>query len=297
MPYGDLVAQRVQRFASADDLVRHRVTIEEREEYEPHLAAGSVVYAGVDYQAILHEAEADADVLIWDGGNNDTSFVAAEVYITVVDPHRAGHETAYYPGETNLRLADVVLINKVDTADPEAVRAVERNVRTVNPRARIMRAGSPITVDDAALLRGKRVLAIEDGPTLTHGGMRYGAATLAAKMAGAKELVDPRGFAVGEIAETFASYPATGALLPAMGYGETQVRDLQSTLERAAAGGVEAIAIGTPIDLARIVRMPLPHTRVRYELEVIGEPTLEEVLGPLLEDARAAAETPLEKNG
>ncbi|MGH7555714.1 MAG: cyclic 2,3-diphosphoglycerate synthase [Longimicrobiales bacterium] len=297
MPYGDLVAQRVQRFASADDLVRHRVTIEEREEYEPHLAAGSVVFAGVDYQAILHEAEADADVLIWDGGNNDTSFVAADVYVTVVDPHRAGHETAYYPGETNLRLADVVLINKVDTADAEAVRTLERNVRTVNPRARIMRAASPITIDDATVLRGKRVLAIEDGPTLTHGGMRYGAATLAAKMAGAKELVDPRGFAVGEIAETFASYPATGALLPAMGYGESQVRDLQSTLERAAAGGVEAIAIGTPIDLARIVRMPLPHTRVRYELEVIGEPTLEEVLGPVLERTGAAASSGLRQNG
>jgi predicted GTPase len=282
MPYGDLRAQRVQRFASAEDLVRHRVTIEEREEYEPHLAAGSVVFAGVDYAAILAQAESEADVIVWDGGNNDTSFLAADVYITVVDPHRAGHELAYHPGETNLRLADVVLINKVDTAAPEAVARVRENVRAANPRAAVIEAASPPRPDDPSVLAGRRVLAVEDGPTLTHGGMRYGAATLAAREAGA-ELVDPRPFAAGEIAETFARHPHVGALLPAMGYGEHQVRDLEATIARAAAeGGVEAVAVGTPIDLARLVRLPVPHTRVRYELEPRGGKGLEEVLAGVL---------------
>ena len=290
MPYGDLVAQRVQRFATAEDLVRQRVTIEEREEYEPHLASGSVVYAGVDYAAILAQAEHEADVIVWDGGNNDTSFLVADVYITVADPHRAGHELAYHPGETNLRLADVVLINKVDTADAAAVEQVRANVRAANPEAVIIEAGSPLTVDAPDVLRGRRAIAIEDGPTLTHGGMHYGAATLAARTLGAT-LVDPRPFAVGEIAGTFAHYPDVGPLLPAMGYGARQVADLEATLARAARAGVEAIAIGTPIDLARLVRLPVPSTRVRYELEVEGEPTLEQVLEPVLERAAETAGT------
>jgi predicted GTPase len=285
MPYGDLRLQRVQRFATEADLVRHRVTIEEREEYEPHLAAGSVVFAGVDYEAILREAEKEADVIVWDGGNNDTSFLYATLYLTVVDPHRPGHELRYHPGETNLRLADCVIINKVDTAPPGAVDQVRENVRRANPMAAILQAASPLKVDDPSVLEGKRVLAIEDGPTLTHGGMRYGAATLAAGAAGARELVDPRPFAVGEIAETFARYPATGALLPAMGYGERQIRDLEATLARAAEGGVEAVAVGTPVALDRLVRIPLPHTRVRYELEVLGPVTLADVLAPVLEAA------------
>lgn len=284
MPYGDLAAQRVQRFATSEDLVHHRVTIEEREEYEPHLATGCVVYAGVDYAAILAEAEREADVLVWDGGNNDTAFLAPDLYITVVDPHRAGHELTYYPGETNLRLADVVLVNKVDTADAEAVRLVRANVASANPRARIIEAASPPRADAVQVLAGRRVLAVEDGPTLTHGGMRYGAATIAAQQAGA-ELVDPRPFAVGEIAETFAHYPNLGPLLPAMGYGEQQIRDLEQTIERAAAAGVQAVAIGTPIDLARLVRIPVPHTRVRYELEVRGTPTLADVLAPIVSAA------------
>lgn len=284
MPYGDLAAQRVQRFATDEDLVHHRVTIEEREEYEPHLATGCVVYAGVDYAAILAEAEREADVLVWDGGNNDTAFLLPDLYLTVVDPHRAGHELTYYPGETNLRLADVVLVNKVDTADADAVRIVRANVTSANPRARILEAASPPRADAVQVLAGRRVLAVEDGPTLTHGGMRYGAATIAAQQAGA-ELVDPRPFAVGEIAETFARYPNLGALLPAMGYGEQQIRDLEQTIARAAEAGVQAVAIGTPIDLARLVRIPVPHTRVRYELEVRGTPTLADVLAPIVSAA------------
>jgi predicted GTPase len=283
MPYGELWRQRVQRFAGPDDLLRHQVTIEEREEYEPHLAAGSVVFAGVDYPAILARAEAEADVLVWDGGNNDTSFLAADLYITVVDPHRAGHELRYHPGETNVRIADVVVINKVDTAAEGDVREVRANVERLNPSALVVTAASPLRVDDPEVLRGRRVLAIEDGPTVTHGGMRYGAATLAARAAGALELVDPRGFAVGEIEETLQRYPDAGPLLPAMGYGPGQIHDLERTLAAAAGAGVEAVAIGTPVDLARLVRIPLPHTRVRYELDVLGRPTLEEVLSPLLE--------------
>ena len=287
MPYGDLAAQRVQRFATAGDLVRHRVTIEEREEYEPHLAAGSIVYAGVDYAAILAEAEREADVLVWDGGNNDTSFLVADLYLTVVDPHRAGHELGYHPGETNLRLADVVLINKVDTAEPEAVELIRANVAAANPRATIIEAASPPRADDPAVLEGRRVLAVEDGPTLTHGGMHYGAATLAARHLRA-ELVDPRLFAVGEIADTFVHYPRLGPLLPAMGYGDSQVRDLERTIARAVEeGGVQAVAIGTPIDLGTLVKIPVPFTRVRYELEHRHGPTLAEALAPVISSARA----------
>ena len=282
MPYGDLAKQRVQRFAEEADLVKHEVTIEEREEYEPHISNGSVVFAGVDYRAILEEAEKEADVILWDGGNNDTPFYKPDVHITLVDPHRPGHELTYYPGETNVRMADVIIINKVATAHPDGVQQVRDNVESINPGAVVLDAASPLFVDDPAVLKGKRVLAVEDGPTLTHGGMKYGAATLAAKRAGAASLVDPRPFLVGELKETFEKYPELGILLPAMGYGEAQVRDLEATLVKAAEGGVEAVAVGTPIDLAKLVNIPVPNTRVRYELQVLGRPTLEEVLAPVL---------------
>ena len=282
MPYGDLAKQRVQRFAEEADLVKHEVTIEEREEYEPHIANGSVVFAGVDYGAILAEAEKEADVILWDGGNNDTPFYMPDVHITLVDPHRPGHELTYYPGETNVRMSDVIIINKVVTAQPENVQRVRDNVVSVNPRAMILDAASPIFVDDPAVLKGKKVLVVEDGPTLTHGGMKYGAGTIGAKRAGAGELVDPRPFLVGELKDTFEKYPDLGILLPAMGYGEQQVKDLEATFAKAAEGGVEAVAVGTPIDLARIVKIPVPSTRVRYELQVIGQPTLDEVLAPIL---------------
>ncbi len=282
MPYGDLLAQRVQRFANAEDLDVQGVTVEEREEYEPHLATGSVVFAGVDYAAILAAAEREADVILWDGGNNDTSFIEADLYLTVVDPHRAGHEAAYYPGETNVRLADVVVINKVDTATPAAVTAVRETVRRLNPGARIVLADCPVHADDPALLAGRRVLAIDDGPTLTHGGMAFGAAVLAARAAGARKIVNPRPFAVGEIAEVLAAYPHVEEALPALGYGERQVRDLEATIARAAAGGVEALAIGTPIDLARLVRLPVPATRVRYEVALRDGVTLDELLALVL---------------
>ncbi len=286
MPYGDLAKQRVQRFAEEADLVRHDVTIEEREEYEPHIANGSVVFAGVDYQAILAEAEKEADVILWDGGNNDTPFYVPDLHITLVDPHRPGHEIRYYPGETNVRMADVIIINKVETASPEGIEEVRGNVEAINPEAVVLEAASPISVDDPAVLKGKRVLAVEDGPTLTHGGMKYGAATIAARRSGAAEIVDPRPFLVGELVDTFRKYPDLGILLPAMGYGEAQVRDLEATLAKAAEGGVEAVAVGTPIDLARIVKIPVPNTRVRYELQVLGRPSLEDILAPV---SRAAS--------
>ncbi len=284
MPYGNLAAQAVQRFASAEDLIKHAVTIEEREEYEPHIAAGSVVYAGVDYEAILREAEQEADIVLWDGGNNDTSFLEADLLITVVDPHRPGHELRYHPGETNLLLADVVIVNKVDSAAYEDVVQVRDNVRRANPRALILEAASPLVIDDPEVLRDRHVLVIEDGPTLTHGEMAYGAGTLAARRAGASHLVDPREFAVGEMARTLERYPHLGAVLPAMGYGETQLRDLEATLQLAKeSGSVHAVVIGTPIALDRVVRIPLPFTRVRYELQVLGSPTLEDALAPLLQ--------------
>ncbi len=283
MPYGDLAAQRVQRFQNEDDLARHNVTIEEREEYEPHIATGSVVFAGVDYEAILREAEKEADVILWDGGNNDFAFYKPDVYLTLVDPHRAGHELSYYPGEINVRLADAVIVNKIDTAHTDDVFAVADNVRSVNPDAVIIEAASPLFIDEPEVLRGKRVLCVEDGPTLTHGEMTFGAGIVGARKAGAAELVDPRPFAVGEIAATFEKYPGIGPLLPAMGYGERQIQDLETTIRAAAENGVEAIAIGTPIDLGRLIDIPLPHTRIRYELQVLGSPTLEEVLKPVLE--------------
>jgi predicted GTPase len=287
MPYGDLLKQRVQRFAEPSDLDRYDVTIEEREDYEPHLANGSVVFAGIDYAEILRRAEAAGDVVLWDGGNNDFPFFRADLYITLVDPHRPGHELLWHPGEINLRLADVVIVNKVDTADPGAVEAVVANVRRANPSATILRAASPVAADDPSVLAGRRVIAVEDGPTLTHGGAKLGAAVIAARQAGAT-IVDPRPYLMGELRETFERYPDLGPVLPAMGYGQGQTRDLEATLRRAAEDGVEAIAVGTPIDLGGVIDLPLPHTRVRYELEVLGEPTLEDVLEPIL-DARGRA--------
>ena len=286
MPYGDLVRQRVQRFADVHDLEKHQVTIEEREEYEPHIARGAVVWAGVDYEAILRAAEAEADVILWDGGNNDTAFFRPDLQIVIVDPHRVGHELSYYPGEHNVRLADVVVVNKVDTADPAAVEAVERNVGRVNPGARIVRAACPPLPVDPSVLEGRRVLAVEDGPTTTHGGMRYGAASIAAERLGAT-LVDPRPFAAGEIAETFRHYPEVGPLLPAMGYGRQQIEDLQETIRRAPGAGVEAVAIGTPIDLSRLLDIPLPWTRVGYEVELADGVTWPELLAPVLNSAAA----------
>jgi predicted GTPase len=280
MPYGDLVKQECQRFASFKDLDRYECTIEEREEYEPHLARGTVVYAGVDYEKILRMAEREADVILWDGGNNDFSFFVPDMTIVVADPLRAGHEVTYFPGHINLLLADVVVINKVDTASRAQVERVRENIRKFNPKAKIIEAASPIFVEDPSVIEGKRVLAIEDGPTLTHGEMPYGAATLAAEKYGAKELVDPRPYAVNSIAETFRKYPHIGKLLPAMGYGEEQIRDLAKTIKRT---DCDAVIIGTPIDLKRLIKFDVPTTRVLYELQEIGHPTLEEVLEPLLD--------------
>jgi predicted GTPase len=276
MPYGDLTKQAVQRFARYEDLDANDCTIEEREEYEPHLAEGNLVFAGVDYAAILEAAEAEADAILWDGGNNDTPFIRPDLHVVVVDPHRAGHELRYHPGETNLRMAHVCVVNKVDSAPPEGVEAVLESIRVHNPDARVVRAASPFLVEgDADAIRGKRVLAIEDGPTLTHGEMTYGAAVLAAKANGAASLVDPRPFAVGSIARTFEEYPHVGALLPAMGYGRSQMEELRETIARSDA---ELVLIGTPIDLRRIIELDKPALRVTYRLEEIGEPTLASVL-------------------
>ena len=278
MPYGDLIAQRVQRFAALEDLDAHACTIEEREEYEPHIDAGTIVYAGVDYGAILLEAEREADVILWDGGNNDLPFFRPDVEIVVADPHRPGHELRYHPGEANLRRAQVIVINKVDTADPAGVEAVRASIRAVNPRATVIEADSPITVDDPAALRGKRALVIEDGPTLTHGEMAYGAGTIAAQKLGAT-IVDPRPYAVARIADTFRQYPRTGAVLPAMGYGDQQVRDLEATVR---ATPCDVVVVGTPIDLRRLIDFGKPAVRVTYELAERGKPDLADVLGDLL---------------
>ncbi len=276
MPYGNLVAQKVQRFADYEDLDRYECTIEEREEYEPHIDRGVVVYAGVDYEAILRQAEQEADIVVWDGGNNDLPFYKPDLLITVADPHRPGHELTYYPGESNLRAADVVVINKIDTADLAGVARVRENVRAVNPGAVIVEAASPIFVEDAAAIAGKRVLVVEDGPTLTHGGMAYGAGYVAAQRFGAAEIVDPRPYAVGSIAATYQKYPTTGAVLPAMGYGAEQIRELEETIN---ATPCDLVIVGTPIDLRRVVRIRHPADRVRYELQVIGQPTLAGILG------------------
>jgi predicted GTPase len=277
MPYGDLVAQKVQRFAEMADLEKHKCTIEEMEEYEPHIAMGSIIYAGVDYEAIVREAEKEADVIIWDGGNNDTPFYTSdkELKIVVVDPHRPDHEITYYPGETNLIDADVVVINKIDSADPEGIQIVRDNIRDWNPDAIVIDGASPLTVDNPNLIKGANVLVVEDGPTLTHGEMQYGAGVVAAEKYGAADLVDPRPFAVGTIADTFEKYPEIGVLLPAMGYGEQQVRDLEETIN---ATDCDVVVIATPIDLTRIVNIHKPTVRIGYELQEIGTPTIKDVL-------------------
>jgi predicted GTPase len=275
MPYGDLSKQVVQRFADYSDLDKNECTIEEREEYEPHLDNGVIVYAGVDYEAILRQAEQEVDIVLWDGGNNDFPFYVPDFQIVVADPHRAGHEIKYHPGETNARLADVFVINKVDTADPEAVITVRENLRAINPGAAVIEAASPLFVDDPAAIQGKRVLVIEDGPTLTHGEMAYGAGWVAARRFGAAEIVDPRPYAVGSIKTTYEKYPKTGAILPAMGYGDAQMRDLEATIRNTDA---DYVVIGTPIDLTRVIKIDKPSTRVRYELQEIGQPTLVELL-------------------
>jgi predicted GTPase len=288
MPYGDLTKQAVQRFATYEDLEAADCTIEEREEYEPHLDEGNLVFAGVDYGAILDRAEQEADVILWDGGNNDTPFVKPDVHLVVVDPHRPGHEVRYHPGETNLRMADACVVNKVDSAAQEGIDAVVESIRTHNPTAKIVLAASPFEIEgDATEIAGKRVLAIEDGPTLTHGEMTYGAAVLAAQLHGARELVDPRPFAVGSIAETFETYPNVGVLLPAMGYGRAQMEDLRETIARSDA---DLVLIGTPIDLRRLIALDKPAFRVRYALEPLGQPTVADVLVEhgLLEQATAA---------
>jgi predicted GTPase len=283
MPYGDLTAQRVQRFASLADLARHHCTVEEMEEYEPHVVRGNVIYAGVDYAAILAAAEDDpqgCDVILWDGGNNDFPFFQPDLLVTVADPHRPGHELSYYPGEITLRMADVVIINKVDSADSAGIETVRRNVAYANPRATVIEAASTLAMDDPDLVRGKRVLAVEDGPTLTHGGMKIGAAVVAAQRFGAAELVDPRPYAVGKLAETFQIYPEIGVLLPAMGYGEQQLRDLAATINRTPC---DVVVIGTPIDLGRLIEINKPATRVHYELQEIGRPNLTDVLAEFVE--------------
>lgn len=263
MPYGDLTKQRVQRFKTYEDLDSHEVTIEEREEYEPHLRRGTIVYAGVDYGEILRQAEEDGDVILWDGGNNDLPFYTSDLHIVIADPHRPGHELTYHPGEANLRLADVVIINKSDSARPEDVEVVRRNVETANPNARVFVGRSPLSVDKPELLEGRRVLAVEDGPSLTHGGLKVGAASLAAQKHGAAELVDPRPFAVGSIIETFEAYSNTGPVLPAMGYGEEQIAELQATIRGSDA---EVVVVGTPIDLARLIEIDKPVVKVAYDL-------------------------------
>lgn len=275
MPYGNLEAQIAMRFATYDDLDRYQCTIEEREEFEPHIDNGIVVYAGVDYEVILRQAEEEADIIIWDGGNNDIPFYKTDIHIVVVDPHRAGHETSYHPGETNLRMADIAIINKVDSADPAAVEAVKKAITKNNPDAAIIMANSPITVEQPDTIKGKKVLVVEDGPTLTHGDMSYGAGVIASEKLGAAQLIDPRPYAVGSIKATFAKYTHLSKLLPAMGYGKTQIEELEQTINNSPA---EVVVIGTPIDLRRIMTLKKPAVRVNYELEEIGTSRLKELL-------------------
>lgn len=283
MPYGDLAAQKVQRFAKLSDLEKHKCTIEEMEEYEPHIVRGNVVYAGVDYEAILREAENDpngCDVILWDGGNNDFPFYVPDLHVTVTDPHRAGHELRYYPGEITLRIADVVVINKIDSADLAGIETVRKNIAAANPDAVVVDAASTLDIDNPSLVRGKMVLAVEDGPTLTHGGMKIGAGVVAAQKFGAAGFVDPRPYAVGKLVETFETYPEIGIVLPAMGYGKQQLRDLEATINNTEC---DAVVIGTPIDLNRIIKIDKPSTRVYYNLQEIGRPNLTEVLEDFIE--------------
>ena len=287
MPYGDLEAQKLQRFATIEDLAKHNCTIEEMEEYEPHIARGNVIYAGVDYEAILRAAENDpngCDVILWDGGNNDFPFYKPDLMITVVDPHRPGHELSYYPGEVTLRLADVVVINKIDSADFENIQTVRKNIESVNPRAIVIDAASTISVEKPEIIRGKRVLVIEDGPTLTHGEMKIGAGIVAARRFGAAEIIDPRTYAVGKLAETYRIYPNIGNLLPAMGYGEEQMRDLSATIDKT---DCDSVIIATPIDLARVIKITKPNTRVEYSLQEIGNPNMEDVLKDFIQKCKA----------
>jgi predicted GTPase len=278
MPYGDLLAQKVQRYAQLSDLETHNCTIEEMEEYEPHIVRGNVIYAGVDYEAILRAAEDDpdgCDVIVWDGGNNDFPFYESDLHVTVTDPHRPGHELSYYPGEVTLRTADVVVINKIDSADYDGIVTLRKNIATVNPGAVVVDAASTLDMDDPSVVKGKRVLVVEDGPTLTHGEMKIGAGVVAAQKFGAASLVDPRPYAVGKLAETFEIYPDIGVVLPAMGYGEQQLRDLEATINKT---DCDAVVIGTPIDLSRLIKIDKPTTRVHYNLQEIGHPNMEEVL-------------------
>jgi predicted GTPase len=275
MPYGDLREQIWQRYEAYADLDRYNCTIEEREEYEPHLVRGNILYAGVDYQEILKRAEKEADIILWDGGNNDLPFYQPDLHIVVTDPHRAGDEMTYYPGEANLRMADVVVINKIDTADLDKINLLRENIHLLAPEAILIEAASPLTVDHSEFIRGKRVLVVEDGPTLTHGGMKYGAGVMAAQKFGAKEIIDPRPYAVGSIADTYVKYPDIGILLPAMGYGKKQMQELEDTIN---AIDCDLVIIGTPIDLSRIIKMNKKSIRAKYELQEIGRPDLEEVL-------------------
>ncbi len=286
MPYGDLVKQKVQRYATIADLKKFKCTVEEMEEYEPHIVQGTIVYAGVDYEAVLRKAEKEADVIVWDGGNNDMPFYKPDLTITVVDPHRPGHELTYYPGETNVRLADVIVVNKIDSASPENIATVLRNVASINPHATIIQAASKIEVENEEVIRGKKVLVVEDGPTLTHGDMSYGAGMLAAQRFGAKEIIDPRPYAVQSIAATYEKYPRTGALLPAMGYGDTQVKDLETTINQVPC---DSVVIGTPIDLRRIINIKKPSVRVQYSLDEKTKPDLEDVLHKFLHKEKAHA--------
>jgi predicted GTPase len=283
MPYGDLREQIWERFASYDDLNKYNCTIEEREEYEPHIDNGIIVYAGVDYEKILREAEKEADVIVWDGGNNDWSFCVPDLNIVVADPHRAGHELLYHPGETNLRMADVVIINKEDTADPQRIKQVKENIKLVNPRATVLDAESPITADKPELVRGKRVLVIEDGPTITHGGMPFGAGMVYAKKFGAREFVDPRPYAVGSIKEAYRKYPHLGAILPALGYSGKQVAELKETIDKVPC---DVVVVGTPIDLRRVVSINQPTVRVKYDLKVLGPVSLEQILDDFIQKSR-----------
>ncbi len=284
MPYGDLAAQKVQRYADISDLTKHKCTIEEMEEYEPHVVRGNVIYAGVDYEAILREAENDpdgCDVILWDGGNNDFPFYKPDLMVTVADPHRPGHELNYYPGEVTLRIADVVVINKMDSSGPEAIQIVRESIEKVNPGAIVIDAASPIKVDDPSVIRGKKVLVVEDGPTLTHGEMKIGAGIVAARKYGASGLVDPRPFIVGKLKETFSTYPEIGTLLPAMGYGKQQLKDLEQTINDS---DCDSVVIGTPIDLSRIIDIKKPTTRVYYDLQEIGEPDLKQVMDEFVKE-------------
>lgn len=275
MPYGDLNAQRVQRFASIEDLHKYNCTIEEMEEYEPHIVNGTIVYAGVDYEEILRQAENEVDVILWDGGNNDTPFYKPDLTITVTDPLRPGHELKYYPGNTSLRIADIAIINKISSAKKEDIEIVRNNIKRVNPKAIIIEADSPIEIEDPELIKGKRVLVVEDGPTLTHGEMKFGAGVVASLNNGAKELVDPRPFAVESIQETYRSYPEIGTLLPAMGYGQKQIKDLEETINKT---DCDVVVIGTPIDLRRVIKINKPATRVKYHLKELSSPTIENLL-------------------